>query len=129
MESQPNTIQPVSATPHVDNRPAPNTETLPGVVEKVDTDNKPLTLMATPHLVGDLDMGKFFDENIDNSKTKIDVIDAWIKAEVLFKKWEPTLGSYKDVLKELKSKTGTHKNMSNKTQLDRLFFAIKAKMP
>lgn len=130
MESTPPTIQPASdaGDTHADTRPAPNTETLPGVHGDTNENIKPLALVGTPQYVQDMSMGILFNENIDNTKDMVAVIDAYIKNKLGVLDLDATVGNYRKLVEQAKSELNIDPDAGSLTQTSLLYYYLKGKM-
>jgi len=129
MESGPNTIQPVSPEgPAPDTRPAPNTETLPGVQGNTMEDKKPLSLVGTPQIVSDMSMNILYSENIDGMRERVSVIDMYIKNEMGARDMDATVGSYRKVLADVKARLNISEETGAMNSTSLLYYYLKGKM-
>ena len=129
MEFQPNTIgPPESVAPHVDSRPAPNTENLPGVQKDTPEDKKPLSIVGTPQVVQDMHMNILYSENIDGMREKVLVIDSYIKNEMDARELDATVGNYRRVLEEVKERQHIDPSAGAMTTTSLLYYYLKGKM-
>lgn len=75
------------------------------ITDREPTDNTPIELLernlSQPFLVSKLDIGDFFNDNLDDSKWKVQVIDRWISEEMQERGFDMTVGSYNSVFSEL----------------------------
>ena len=96
--------------------------------KELSTEDKPLALIGTPYLVDYYDLGNLYQDNIDGLKDKAQLVDAYLKTQVLEKNWQPTIKSYKKVLSELEKEYNLTDEMSNFNKIDFIYLNLKERL-
>ncbi|MHA1749531.1 MAG: hypothetical protein ACTSYF_12900 [Promethearchaeota archaeon] len=98
---------------------------LPGTTKEISVEEKPLSLLGDPFLVEYLKLGTLYEDDIDELKTKVGLIDKWIKKQILKREWKPIVKSYLDILEELKKKIGISDNQTPLSQINKIYIYLK----
>lgn len=96
-----------------------------GKEEVILSDDKPLALFGDSYLVEFLKLGQLYNDDIDDLKTKVAIVDKYIKVIILKRDYQPIVKSYKEVWEELKKKYEISNLQSGYSQIDKIWLRLK----
>jgi len=118
---QPKTIEPV-VEEGVEPKPERiEVEGLPGTTKEFPIEEKPLAILKEAYIIEALGLQTHFEKDVDNTRSKVAVIDYFINQTIKKRGWKPNVKSYQDVLNEVLEKLNIHENELPLVKLNRIF--------